>query len=268
MKSIAIVALAACIPGFAQVQSNTEKQLTCSNSNYDGERGRHCEIREQSAASIGRLAVETDNGSLTIKGWNQSGVLVRARIDASAENEGAATALASKVWIDTSGGRVHANGPERSNGLSWSVSYEVFVPQTGDLDLKSKNGALNVSNVHGQIHFDLMNGAVKLNRVAGEVTGSTANGAIQVELDGSMPNARQMELKTRNGSVNVIMPASYSAHVQAETNLGAIQSDFPGAPAPLMEERRSRKQDFNIGAGGPLIHVTTGNGSIHFQRAQ
>src|SRR5689334_7692127 len=113
---IGLIALAGCASGFAQMQNNMDKQMTCQNGDRDGRRARHCEIREQSVAAVGKLALESDNGSVTVKGWLQSGVLVRARIDATAENEGAAALLASKVWLDTSGGQVRANGPQRSDG--------------------------------------------------------------------------------------------------------------------------------------------------------
>jgi DUF4097 and DUF4098 domain-containing protein YvlB len=214
------------------------------------------------------MAVVSDNGSIMVKGWLQSGVLVRARIDASGENEGAAALLASKVWLDTSGGQIRANGPDRSGDSQWNVSYEIFVPQTGDLDLKSQNGSLTVSDVRGQIHFDVVNGAVRLSRVAGELTGATVNGSIQVELAGNSADARQMDLKTQNGSVTIALPVSYSAHIQAETNMGGIQSDFPIAPTGIEGNTRPRRLDFNVGSGGPLIHVNTGNGSVRFKRAE
>jgi hypothetical protein len=265
---LGLFVLAGCVTGSAQMQNNIEKQLTCQNGFRDGQRARHCEIREQAVAVAGRLAVESTNGSIMVKGWLQSGVLVRARIDATGENEGAAAVLASKVWVDASGGQIRANGPNTSNESSWNISYEIFVPQVGDLDLKSQNGALTVSDVRGQIHFDVVNGAVRLKRVAGEVKGATVNGAIQVELGGNSWDGRQMDLTTRNGSVTVAMPASYSARVEAETNMGGIQSDFPGAPTSIEGNTRPRRLDFNIGAGGPLIHVTTGNGSVRFKRAE
>jgi hypothetical protein len=265
---IGLIALAVCVPGFAQAQNNTEKQLTCQNGSQDGQRARHCEIREQAVAYAGRMAVTSDNGSVTIKGWQQSGALVRARIDTASENEGAAALLATKVWVDTSGGNIRANGPENSDGSWWSVSYEIFVPQAGDLELKSTNGAVNVSDVRGQIHFDVVNGAVRMKRVAGEVTGATVNGAIQVELAGNAWEGRQMDLKTQNGSVGLTMPATYSAHIQAETNMGGIQSDFPVATMAEERSTRPRRLEFNIGSGGPLIKVSTGNGSIRFKRAE
>ena len=78
-----------------------------------------------------------------------------------------------------------------------------------------------------------------------------------------------MKLKTQNGSVTVTMPPSYSARVEAETNMGGIQSDFPMTGVSPTEERgQPRRLNFNIGAGGPLIHVTTGNGSVRFKHGE
>jgi len=100
------------------------------------------------------------------------------------------------------------------------------------------------------------------------VAGATVNGSIQVELAGP-GDGRQMKLKTQNGSVTVTMPPSYSARVEAETNMGGIQSDFPMTGVSPTEERgQPRRLNFNIGAGGPLVHVTTGNGSVRFKRGE
>jgi hypothetical protein len=268
-KSVAWIGLAVSatgVPLLAQMQDNTAKQLTCQNGGYDSERARHCDIREQTLPSIGRLNIDAgQNGGATVKGWLRSDVLVRARIDASAENEGAAAILASKVMIDGSGGQVRATGPEPMNNSWWSVSYEIFVPQVSDVTLKTHNGGLTISDVRGQIHFDAVNGGVHLKRVSGDVSGGTVNGGIDVELTGAVFDARQMDLTTRNGGVTVAMPSHYSARVQAETGMGRIQSDFP-MPQDATNGR-SRKMEFSIGAGGPPIHITTGNGSIHLKRA-
>jgi len=61
------------------------------------------------------------------------------------------------------------------------------------------------------------------------------------------------------------MPSNYSARIQAETGMGRVQSDFP-LPANL--DGRGRRLDFNIGAGGPPIHITTGNGGIRLKRVE
>jgi DUF4097 and DUF4098 domain-containing protein YvlB len=263
---IGLAVFAAGIPLIAQLQGNSEKQLTCANAGYDSDRVRHCEIREQTLPSIGQMSIDAgQNGGATVKGWSRSDVLVRARIEASGETQAAAETMASRILIDGSGGQVRATGPEQAGNSWWSVSYEIFVPQVTDLTLKTNNGGITVSDVRGQIHFDANNGGVHLKRVVGDVSGATVNGGIQVELAGAGFDGRQMELSTHNGGVTVAMPAQYSARIQAETGMGRISSDFP---VPLNLNDRSRKLDFNVGAGGPPIHITTGNGSIRLKRAE
>ncbi len=251
---------------FAQLRDNSEKQMTCQNGGYDSERARHCEIREQTVPPVGRLNIDAGrNGGVTIKGWLRSEVLVRARVEAGAETESAAALLASQVSVDSSGGQVRARGPESTpDNTWWSVSYEIFVPQNTDLDLKAHNGGVNISDVRGQIRFDGHNGGVHLTRVAGDVSGATVNGGVQVELAGAMWDGRQLEVSTHNGGVNLTVPSNYSAHVQAETERGGVQSDFPVTVAGNI---RPRRLDFNLGSGGPLIHISTTNGHVSLRRA-
>ncbi len=269
LTSAAWAGLAVCaagVPLLAQLQDNSEKQLSCSNGGNDNDRARHCEMREQSVAAIGRLNVDaSQNGGVSIKGWTRGDVLVRARVEASGDTEGAAAIMASRVSIDGSGGQVRATGPQMENNAWWTVSYEIFVPQASDLTLKANNGGINISDVRGQIHFDGNNGGVHLKRVVGDVTGATVNGGIQVELAGATWDGHQMDLTTHNGGVTVTMPSHYSARIQAETGMGRIQSDFP--MSLNANSGRSQKMDFNVGAGGPPIHITTGNGSIRLKRA-
>jgi len=263
-----VAVFASGTPLLAQLRDNNEKQMTCQNGSYDSDGVRHCEVREQTVAAIGRLSVDANrNGGVTVKGWLRNEVLVRARVEASAENEGAAANLASRVSIDGSGGQVRANGPESvdNNNSWWSVSYEIFVPQNTDLNLTARNGGINISDVRGQIRFEGRNGGVHLKRLAGDVSGSTANGGVQAELTGTTWDGRQLEVSTRNGGVSVTMPSSYSARIQAESERGGFQSDFP---VTAQGNLRPRRLDFNVGAGGPLIHVTTTNGRVSFTHAE
>jgi hypothetical protein len=253
-------------PLFAQFQNNTEKRLSCENSGSSGDRARHCEVREQSLPAIGRIDVDASpNGGITVKGWLQGGVLVRARVEASGDTQSEADGLASRVSIDGSGGQVRATGPESGRHSWWSVSYEIFVPQTTDVTLKSVNGGLNISDVRGQMRFNVTNGGVRLNRVAGDIAGESVNGGIQVELAGAMFEGRQLDVKTHNGGVTLSLPSNYSAHVQAETSMGHVQSDFP---VTMVGELKPSRLDFNVGSGGPLIHIATTNGGVRVKRAE
>jgi hypothetical protein len=265
---IGLAVATAGVPSFAQFRDNSEKQMTCENGDRDGDRVRHCEIREQSAPAIGSLNIDgLRNGGANIKGWSRGDVLVRARVETAADNEGAAAGLATQVSIDTSGGQVVARGPENRDNSWWSVSYEIFLPHNTNLTLKTHNGGINISDVRGQIRFEGNNGGVNMKRVAGDLTGSTVNGGINVELVGVMSDFRQLDLSTRNGGVNVAMPSTFSARFQAETNNGGIHSDFALPPQP-QSNARPRKLDAVIGAGGPLIHVTTNNGQVSLKKTE
>lgn len=259
------ILMSASVPLLAQLQDNTERQLTCSNRGNGNDRPSHCEMRENTFASIGRLNIDQgQNGGTTVKGWNRGDVLVRARIDASAETDGAAAIMTSRVLIDGSGGQVRASGPDQIRDSWWSVSYEIFVPHNTDLTLKTHNGGINISDVRGRLSFEGVNGGVRLKRVAGEISGRTINGGIDIELAAGA-DPRQMDLSTVNGGVTVTMPPNYSARVQTETGQGRVQSDFP---IPDMGNGRARRMDFMIGAGGAPMNITTGNGSINLRRAQ
>ena len=265
---IGVTVFAAGEPLLAQLSDNSEKQMTCQNNGYDSDGVRHCEMREQTVPAIGRLRVDANrNGGVTVKGWLRNEVLVRARVEASAENEGAAANVVSRVSIDSNGGQVRATGPESldNNNSWWSVSYEIFVPQNTDLTVTARNGGINISDVRGQIRFEGRNGGVHLKRLAGDVIGSTVNGGVQAELTGTIWDGRQLEVTTRNGGVTVTIPSSYSARIQAESERGGFQSDFP---VTVQGNVRPRRLDFNVGAGGPLIHVTTTNGRVSFTRAE
>src|SRR5215470_8332567 len=171
LTSAACIGLAVstgAVPLLAQMKDNTEKQLNCSNGGGDRDRARHCEIREQSLPSIGRLTIDAgQNGGASVKGWLRGDVLVRARVEASGDTEGDAANMVSRVMVDSSGGQVRATGPESANNTWWSVSYEIFVPQLSDVTLKTHNGGINISDIRGQIQFDAVNGGVNLKRVAG-----------------------------------------------------------------------------------------------------
>ena len=256
----------AALPLSAQMQNNTEKRLSCDDGNSNGGQARHCEVREQSLPSIGSLNVDASpNGGVSIKGWLQSGVLVRARIDASGETQSDADMMASRVLVDGSGGRVRATGPDSADHSWWSVSYEIFVPQTTDLTLRSVNGGITISDVRGQIRFDVVNGGVTLKRIAGDVSGASVNGGINVELAGAMWDGRQLDVSTQNGGVTLAMPAQYSAHLRAETHMGHIQSDFP---VTVSGEVVPRQMEFDLGSGGAPIHISTRNGGVRLRRTQ
>jgi hypothetical protein len=255
---IATGVLIAALPAAAQ-----QKSLNCDDRNSNNKQVTHCEMREQTVAYAGRLNVDAGvNGGVSVKGWDGGSVLVRAKVEASGDDDAAARAVVSQISVNTSAGQVTATGPEQSKGHGWTVSYEIFVPRQGDLSLKANNGGIAISDVRGHIQFDTMNGGVTLKRLGGDVEGTTMNGGLSVELAGARWDGTKLDARTTNGGVNVSMPDGYSAHFETATVNGHLNVAFP----MTVHGEIGRKLVTDIGSGGPTIHVETTNGGVNVKK--
>lgn len=253
----------------AQLRDNQTPRMSCDNGNHGGNRQLFCEIREQTIPGVGRLTVDPGkNGGVTVRGWLRNDISIRSRVDAWAGSVDEARALAGQVRVDASAGRISASGPDSLRDASWSVSFEIFVPQMTDLSATSVNGGVDLSDLRGHIEFETKNGGVRLTRVAGDVTGQTLNGGIQIELTGRTWEGGKLDARTTNGGVTIRMPENYSAHIQTGTVNGAIDSEFPVnvSVQGRIWPQRPQNLDFNVGSGGPLIHVSTTNGGVKLRK--
>jgi hypothetical protein len=274
-RTVLVAALAATagISGLAQKTDKIDKvkardgSLTCRNQNWHNDRlVGNCEIREQTLApSGGTIAVDgRQNGGVSVKGWDQNQVLVRARVQTGAPTAAEAEALSKEIRIETSGAKIFASGPENRQDYHWDVSYEVFVPRRADLSLETRNGGIVISEVNGRIDFTATNGGVVLRRVGGAVRGSTTNGGLVIELTGDRWDGETLDVSTTNGGVVMSIPEHYSAHLETGTVNGGISVDFPVAMA---QDRRTKELAVNLGAGGATVKARTTNGGVRIQRA-
>lgn len=254
----------AAVGAMGQMQDNREKQLACNDNNH-GDQARACDLREQTIPSAGRLTIDSGrNGGVSVKGWLRNDVLVRSRVEAWADTDAEARSLASQVNVTASAGQVTASGPGSSGKQGgWSVSYEIFVPQNSDLNLKAHNGGIRIADVRGRLEFTTTNGGVHLTRIAGDVSGSTVNGGVHVELVGNTWDGRQLDVNTKNGGVTLNVPSSYSARIRTETVNGGVSSDFP---ITLTGNIKPKNLDFAVGSGGPVIHCSTTNGGVKVKK--
>lgn len=238
MKLVSAVLILASVAS-AQLRDNRTPRLSCENGNYGGDRQRFCDVREQTIPGVGRLTIDPGtNGGVSVKGWLRNDVSIRTRVETWASSAAEAAALSGQIRVDESAGQVKTSGPDSQRDSGWSVSYEVFVPQSTDLTITSFNGGIDLSDVRGRIEFETKNGGVRLARVAGDVRGRTANGGIRIELTGSTWEGGQLDVSAINGGAILALPENYSAHIQAETVNGVFDADFPlsvnvnGRPRP------------------------------------
>jgi DUF4097 and DUF4098 domain-containing protein YvlB len=203
------------------------------------------------------------NGGIRIRGWDRSEVHVLARIQTHADSEAAARSLASGIRIDTSGNSVRAEGPARSgDDEGWSVSFEIDVPRAAMIAMRAVNGGISLFGFRGTAKFDTVNGGIKLGEVAGDIRGTTMNGGITVDLNGDHWDGAGLDVETRNGGVQLGVPANYSATLEAGTVNGRINIDFP----ITVQGTLSRRLTTTLGSGGAKLRVVTTNGGVSIRR--
>jgi len=248
-----------CLPALILAQDH---EMTCDD-HWQSDRASHCEINEMTIPAMSSLNVDGGvNGGMTVKGWQKNQVLVRARVQTQAETDDRAKAIARQVIIHTGGGRILADGPSTGHHENWSVSYEIFVPQKMDLNLRAHNGGIHIADIRGQIEFETTNGGVSLQRLAGTVHGYTTNGGLSVELAGNRWEGGQLDARTTNGGVSVSVPDNYSAHLETGTVNGHINVEFP----VTVHGEINRQLSIDLGSGGPLVRAVTTNGGVSIKR--
>lgn len=182
-------------------------------------------------------------------------------------------------------------------GMGWhSQSPEVLVeaPAVSDLSIRSANGALATTGLHGTLDLKTSNGAISTDQTAGPLRVSTSNGAVRVHSaegtlvattsNGAMDlqgRFSQLEADTSEGAVSVqLLPGSnLQSSSRVTTSDGSITMSVPrdlrsdvqisttnGAIADGLPLQNSVKDQNNLrgtmNGGGPTLRVRTTNGSI------
>jgi len=260
MKTLLAILLALAPAALAQ-----EKTLNCDHHNW-GDSREYCEIREVTLPVRGDLNVDgAPNGGISVRGWDRNEILVRSQVGVWDRDPAEAKDIAAQIKVLTEGGRIHAEGPRETSWHGhggWSVTYEIFAPRNIDLTLRSTNGGIDLEDVHGRMDFATTNGGVTLKRVGGDVDGHTTNGGVRIELSGDHWDGERCAVETTNGGVTLLVPGSYSAHLEAETTHGGIDIAFP----VTVHGHIGTHIETDLGSGGKPIRLSTTNGGVAVRR--
>jgi hypothetical protein len=240
----------------------------CSGDSWsNGDRVSFRDLREMTIPATGSLSVDAGrNGGIRVKGSERSDIAVRACIQTWGVSDEAARAVAAGIKISSAGGTIKADAPGEEN---WSVSYELLVPRSIDLNLKAQNGGIGIASVEGRLEFETQNGGVSLMDVAGDVKGRTTNGGVNVALGGNSWKGSGLDVTTTNGGVHLSMPDTYAANIETGTTNGGFHSDIPAlsvsnedVKGPTRHQRATRLNTVLNGGGAPIRLITT-NGGVH-----
>lgn len=223
--------------------------------------------------SNGKIEVKTTNGNIEITSWDQNTVEIRAEIKVKSPSRREAERIFEKVeiLINKSNHRIsiEPDYPRKQGGdgfLDWIfgsgtsvvVNFSIRVPRESDLDLRSTNGRLSISEVEGESTLKTTNGSIDAERLKGSVIGSTTNGSIALQVSQFQAND-SIDLSTTNGSIKLTLTEDVKADIKASTVNGSVRTDFPITISGKMNRKRLSGV---INGGGGSIELATVNGSI------
>ena len=177
----------------------------------------------------------------------------------------------------TSNGAIRADdgvGPARMKTSNGHVEVRGL---KGSLTAETSNGPIEAQDIEGGVEAHSSNGHIRLEHVHGAVEATTSNSSIRAvleNLDGSvrlqssngpidltLPAGAQSAVRahTSNNGITLHLPGEVNARLSADTSNGSITSDFE---MRMRGEFSKHHLEGTLGTGGPLIDLSTNNGSI------
>jgi len=235
------------VNGSVQILPSTDNMVhVVAEKTYDG-RGRddvHYEVVQA-------------NGNVTICAiWNDSSTCEDGGVQSKRRNNNNQNHTTVKFTV-----RVPKDLRVGANSVNGSVS----VRDVGaEVRASSVNGGVEVRNASGRVRANTVNGGVDVNTSVGPVSAHTVNGDVDARMS-SLQGTEDMDFKTVNGSVTIVVPARFDAVFRFDTVHGSIDSDFPMTLTGRFGPRHARG---TIGNGGRDIRASAVNGSIELRRVQ
>lgn len=185
--------------------------------------------------------------------------------------------------ISTSNGSMRIEGTDGPAHLRTSNGTIRATKVHGDLDARTSNGGIEAQDLDGNANLHTSNGAIRADASRGSFEATTSNSSIvanlkdpatnwplklhssngRIELTLEASRVPDVRADTSNSSITVRLPASVNARVRAHTSHGSINTDFDLLTHGL---RSKTELEGTIGSGGPVIDVSTSNGSIRITK--
>ena len=157
----------------------------------------------------------------------------------------------------------------RQNGFnlftSTSVEFDITVPSTAVLQLKTNTGSIDVTGVSGQMVLTSNTGSITA--IGGTVSGNTEliTNTGSITFNGSINQTGNYRFETNTGSVNVTLPGGSAFHVNASTDTGSINTNFPGVT--VQHQGMGANVSGDVGSSPQAtVSLRTNTGSINLNQ--
>jgi hypothetical protein len=219
------------------------------------------------------LTVTNINGKVEITGWNETNVSVYAVKTSSFGKE-----ELDKIEINVTSFGKYLDIVTKYTGLatiqggvdiSIKVPYIIYIQSVrtsngaiqitdvkGDLKTSSSNGAIVIENVDGYVSAETSNGRVEVKGTTGIKKIRTSNAAVTAEVADLRDNA---SINTSNAAVTVYLNPSLNATIEMITSNGEITFEEISLNVELLEETHVLG---SLGSGGRRLDIHTSNANI------
>ncbi|MCB9500923.1 MAG: DUF4097 family beta strand repeat protein [Deferribacteres bacterium] len=220
----------------------------------------------------GEINIKTDDGDVTIIGWEKNEVLIEAKLTAHAFSSRAASKKVEQIRIHVRESenfiRISHNGPDNTD-----VAYTIHVPEKISISCRTDDGTVHIENIYGKIGAESDDGDIFLKRITGDVRLRSDDGEIfftgkfqdvdvlteDGDITGEYHPQGNSYIKTDDGNVQLTLHLDETEEpaVFIDTDDGHVQSDFP----LWMENQKMRRSASEI-----KIKVYTNDGDVRLIR--
>jgi hypothetical protein len=135
----------------------------------------------------------------------------------------------------------------------------------GSMTVVTGDGAVTIDNSEGDVDIDTGDGSVSVAGKLGVVKVHTGDGSITFRAEPGSSMKGDWSMTTGDGGVAVYLPPDFAADLDAHTGDGGIRSDLKVDADNRDSSRRTLRG--KLGAGGKLLKIRTGDGSIRLKES-
>lgn len=206
-----------------------------------------------------RLQLTNRSGTVTVEGWDRDEINISAYLEAPSAN----------IEPQSLSGTIYINLVKDNQGKSdvGNVNFLIKVPYSASVDIETRMGNLNVSNVRGSLvraHIssegDITLTDISANNVAAE------NVIGDIFFDGTISTDGNYRFASMRGNINLRIPfnSSFRLVATAPSTRSISLGDFGAAGMKYVGD--GRRVVGQSGDGSATISVTNQRGSISFIR--
>jgi DUF4097 and DUF4098 domain-containing protein YvlB len=133
----------------------------------------------------------------------------------------------------------------------------------GDVTLQTGDGSVALDGITGALDLQTSDGSVTINGTPDVAKVHTGDGSITFRADSGVAMKDDWSFTTGDGSVSLYLPNDFSAQLDASTGDGSVHSELSVSGTRGEHERRSLQGQ--IGQGGKLLKIRTGDGTIRLR---